>query len=55
MRERLLDRHLREIRWRAYRELIEPPYRIIYRITPDMVIIVGVVHSSRVLRPEMFR
>lgn len=32
------------------REVIEPPYRIIYRILPDRVDVLTVLHDARVLR-----
>jgi toxin ParE1/3/4 len=34
----------------SVREIIEPPYRIIYRILPDRVDVVAVVHGARDLR-----
>ena len=34
------------------REVIERPYRIIYRIKPDQIDILAVVHSARMLPPE---
>lgn len=35
------------------RELIEKPYRIIYRIKPDQIDIIAVIHGAR-LMPENF-
>ena len=35
------------------RELIEKPYRIIYRIRPDQIDIIAVIHGAR-LMPEEF-
>ncbi len=35
------------------RELIEKPYRIIYRIKPDQIDIIAVIHGAR-LMPEEF-
>lgn len=37
------------------RELVEPPYRIIHVLRPEDIFVVTVIHSSRVLRPEMLR
>lgn len=34
------------------REVIERPYRIIYRIKPDQIDILAVVHSAQMLPPE---
>jgi plasmid stabilization system protein ParE len=33
-----------------YRELIEPPWRIIYRIEPDQVMVLAVLDGRRDLR-----
>ena len=33
------------------RELIEPPYRLIYRVYADTIEVVAVVHARRELRP----
>ena len=35
------------------RELIEKPYRIIYRIKPDQIDVVAVLHGARLLPDEM--
>ncbi len=35
------------------RELIEKPYRIIYRVKPDQIDVVAVIHGARLL-PEEF-
>ncbi|MCD4719194.1 MAG: type II toxin-antitoxin system RelE/ParE family toxin [Desulfobacula sp.] len=35
------------------RELIEKPYRIIYRIKPDQIDVIAVIHGAR-LMPEEF-
>jgi len=35
------------------REVIERPYRIIYRIKPEQVDILAVVHGAQVLPPEV--
>ena len=34
------------------REVIERPYRIIYRIKPDQIDVLAVVHSAQMLPPE---
>lgn len=44
-------RSLRELPGMRYRELIEPPARIIYRVDRDAVRIVHVLHERRLLRP----
>ena len=35
------------------RELIEKPYRIIYRIKPDQIDVVAVIHGARLLPDEI--
>ena len=35
------------------REVIERPYRIIYRIKTDQIDILAVVHSAQLLPPEL--
>ncbi len=35
------------------RELIEKPYRIIYRIKPDQIDVLAVVHGARLLNLDM--
>ncbi len=35
------------------REVIERPYRIIYRITAEQIDVLAVVHSARLLPPEL--
>ena len=35
------------------RELIEKPYRLIYRISPDGIEILAVIHGARLLPPEL--
>ena len=35
------------------REIIEKPYRIIYRIKPDQIDVLAVVHGARLLNPDM--
>ncbi|NLS92605.1 MAG: type II toxin-antitoxin system RelE/ParE family toxin [Planctomycetaceae bacterium] len=37
----------------SIREVIEGPYRIVYRIEPDRVAVVAVIHGVRLL-PEQF-
>jgi plasmid stabilization system protein ParE len=44
-----------EIDFPVYRELIEPPYRIIYRVGRNAVFLVAIIHGSRILRPELLR
>lgn len=34
------------------RELIESPYRIIYRVKPDQIDVVAVIHGARLLPSE---
>ena len=36
----------------SIRELVEHPYRIVYRIQANRVVILSVVHSSRLLPPD---
>jgi plasmid stabilization system protein ParE len=35
------------------REVIERPYRIIYRIKADQIDVLAVVHSAQLLPPEL--
>ena len=35
------------------RELIEDPYRIIYRIKPDQIDVLAVIHGARLLPDEI--
>jgi toxin ParE1/3/4 len=35
------------------REIIEKPYRIIYRVTVDQIDILAVVHGAQLLPPEL--
>lgn len=35
------------------RELIEKPYRIIYRIKPDQIYVIAVIHSARLLKEKV--
>jgi toxin ParE1/3/4 len=35
------------------REVIEKPYRIIYRIHPDQIDIVAVIHGAQILPAEL--
>jgi plasmid stabilization system protein ParE len=37
----------------AIRELIEKPYRLIYRINDDGILILAVIHGARLLPPEL--
>jgi len=36
------------------REIIEYPYRIIYRIKPDVIDVIAVIHSARLLPEDFF-
>jgi toxin ParE1/3/4 len=38
-----------------HRELIESPYRIIYRVGRSAIFVVPIVHSSRQLRGSLLR
>jgi len=35
------------------REVLAPPYRIIYRIFPDHAVILGVIHGAQLLRATL--
>ena len=35
------------------RELIEKPYRIIYRVKPDQIDVLSVIHSARLMPEEL--
>ena len=41
-------------RWR-YRQIVEPPCRVIYRHEPGRVLILHVIRSERLLRPGMLK
>lgn len=43
----LSGRMVPELRAETVREIIEPPYRIVYRVRADVLEIVAVVHSAR--------
>jgi len=34
------------------REVVEPPYRLIYRSETDRVVVLSVIHAARLLPPE---
>jgi plasmid stabilization system protein ParE len=34
------------------REVLEGPYRLIYRVDPDAVVVLAVIHGARQLPPE---
>ena len=36
----------------AVREVVEGPYRVIYRIQSDAVVVLAVIHGARLLPPE---
>jgi toxin ParE1/3/4 len=42
-----------ELKGRRYRQIIEPPCRIFYRIDAGRILIVHVMRSERLLRPEL--
>lgn len=44
-----------EYRRKDIREVIEPPYRIIYRIKTAQIDILAVLHSARQMPPEVSR
>jgi len=48
----LSGRIVPEFNFGQLREVFEPPYRIIYRIRPDRIDIVTVVHMSRDLNAD---
>ena len=35
------------------REVLEGPYRVIYRIQPDVIVVFAVVHGAQLLPPEL--
>lgn len=45
-------RKVREYEADDIREIIENPYRIIYRIKPDQIDILAIVHCAQLLLPE---
>lgn len=48
----LSGRRVPEYRRDDLREVIESPYRVIYRVRPEQVDIVAVIHGARQLPPE---
>lgn len=36
----------------AIREVVEGPYRVIYRVQSDAVVVLAVIHGARLLPPE---
>lgn len=43
-----------ELNRESIREIIHPPYRIIYRVASDLIEILTVYHSARLLGEELF-
>jgi toxin ParE1/3/4 len=39
-----------EFRRTDFREVIEPPYRIVYRVRPDQIDVLAVIHGAREFR-----
>ena len=37
----------------AVREVLEGPYRVIYRVESDAVIVLAVIHGARILPPKL--
>lgn len=48
----LSGRKVPEYESKDIRELYEKPYRIIYRIKPDQIDVIAVIHGARLLSPE---
>lgn len=48
----LSGRKVPEYESKDLRELYEKPYRIIYRIKPDQIDVIAVIHGARLLSPE---
>ena len=61
LRTRLLSsfpssgRTLRRYAGRTFRELVEPPYRIVYEVHQDAVSIVAVFHARRDIPPLLLK
>jgi len=41
------------IRWTELRELVRPPYRIVYERTDDQVVILTVFHAARTFPEDL--
>lgn len=52
-RHPLGGRRVREYDHEAIREVIEPPYRIIYRVDVDAIDVLAVMHSRRLLPHDL--
>ena len=50
----LSGRNVPEYSANDIRELIEKPYRIIYRMNPDQIDILAVIHGSRLLNFDVY-
>ena len=48
----LSGRHVAEYADPAVRELIEPPYRLIYRVRADSIDVLAIVHSRQSISPQ---
>ncbi|HEU4768277.1 MAG TPA: type II toxin-antitoxin system RelE/ParE family toxin [Pyrinomonadaceae bacterium] len=48
-----LGSKLPELKGWRYRQIVEPPCRIFYRADADQVLILHVMRSERLLRPEL--
>jgi plasmid stabilization system protein ParE len=43
---------VREFGAEDLRELLENPYRILYRILPEQIDIIAIIHAARIMSPD---
>lgn len=49
----LMGREVPEYQVRDIREFLEPPFRLIYQLHADQIDVLAVIHSTRILPPEL--
>jgi toxin ParE1/3/4 len=49
----LMGREVPEYQVRDIREVLEPPFRLIYQLHADQIDVLAVIHSTRILPPEL--
>lgn len=48
-----MGREVPEYQVRDIREFLEPPFRLIYQLHADQIDVLAVIHSTRILPPEL--
>ena len=49
----LMGREVPEYQVRDIREVLEPPFRLIYQLHADQIDVLAVIHSTPILPPEL--